>query len=300
MKRRGFTLIELLVVIAIIGLLIGLLLPALSKARKAAQQAISLSNTRSHNSAAAMYQADNKQYMPITPMFTTNGGRPTTRIPIPRTNATRLLGYCTWSHAGVSADGSWYNFQGGYADPIAADRPLNQYMAADVSFPNPANNARLPQNDASRTSKELKVFKDPSDIVCHQGIQWPRPDASGRTAFQCVGNSYQWQAKWLEQLDPGNSNMDHYFAVGTKRLQNADSFITSRFCWIWDEWADIVIYEALPTARVKNGYGDMNRSVMGFMDGHASYTEITPGRAPESYKNERYQLVFDDLPPPRP
>ncbi len=61
---RAFTLIELLVVIAVIAILVGLLLPALGKARSAARSAACLSQVRQIGLTAAMYEHDNKGYIP--------------------------------------------------------------------------------------------------------------------------------------------------------------------------------------------------------------------------------------------
>ncbi len=57
---RAFTLIELLVVIAIIALLVAILLPSLAGARKAARQAINVSNFKTLATANTTYGADFK------------------------------------------------------------------------------------------------------------------------------------------------------------------------------------------------------------------------------------------------
>jgi len=290
---RGFTLIELLVVIAIIALLISLLLPALGKARKAAQLAISLANIKASNNGANMYQNDNKQYMPITLSYN-HGGRAKTIAVNPNNPNQSVFGYCTWSYAGGNPDGFWYGYGRGAFDILAFDRPMNQYVYPGVDLMAPPDNNRLPANNEARQNLILKAFKDPSDRIGHQEA-WPSPNPSGRSCFTSVGNSYQWQAKWYEQIDPSGSVTASRFNKGSKRLQLADSFVPSRFCWVWDEYADIVIYNSNPNAIIKNGYDDRNKSVMGFMDGHASYVQVTPGRTIDSYRNDRYTLIFDDL-----
>jgi len=60
----GFSLVELLMVISILSLLVTMLLPSLMNARRLAQKVICLNNMRSVGSAAMLYAADNKDYVP--------------------------------------------------------------------------------------------------------------------------------------------------------------------------------------------------------------------------------------------
>jgi prepilin-type N-terminal cleavage/methylation domain-containing protein len=70
--RRAFTLIELLVVIAIIALLVAILLPSLAEARRAARQAINVSNQKNLSTATFNYGGDFKDKVAS---FTWQGGR---------------------------------------------------------------------------------------------------------------------------------------------------------------------------------------------------------------------------------
>ncbi len=308
--RRGFTLIELLVVIAIIALLIGLLLPALGKARKAARQAISLSNARQHGISGAAYQQEQKGFLPITMTYAA-GARITARPPNPNLPDAGITGWCTWSawgkYCGLSpTTGTAAEWQGTF-DVAAPDRPMNSYMTSEAIY-GPAYPQSIPLNAEYRNAKYVAASKDPSDTIGHQDpAQWPQPNRDGATCYSDVGTSYQWQAKWWEQISSEAGAPPSFagkFNLGARRLKFADSFNPSRLVWLNDEWADITINQTSNNAMIRNGYDDMNRAVLVFLDAHAKYSPIIPGggAAPAgnwnnvpAYNNEHYTVIFTDL-----
>jgi hypothetical protein len=213
--------------------------------------------------------------------------------------STQLTWLCTWTFGGANCRGFWTGYAGGQLDMEAADRPLNKYID-DVSIPAPPDGQPYSSNAPERQAKLFPVFEDPSDKVSHQ-TNWPAPagpDASTGivpNCYQDVGTSYQFNLKWHEQLEP-TVGFTRAFFGGARRLRAADAFTPSRFAWVHDEYADIVVYNNSASYGIKNGYGEVNKSVMGFMDGHAAYHNVIPGRTTESYRNSQYTFVFEDLP----
>jgi prepilin-type N-terminal cleavage/methylation domain-containing protein len=292
LRRRAFTLIELLVVIAIIALLVSLLLPALGKAKKAALLAKSQANMRSINTSAKAYQFDFKNYMPLVLSYTRGSNQVT---------GVTLEGWCTWSFGGKNNQSTWgmQTF-----DVEAADRPLNPYVSEDT-FDAPTFPARMAANDPSRPIPDLPVFRDPGDKIGHQGAgtvpgDWPTENQDGSTCYDDVGTSYQFNVKWWEQ--PGIANIPNFvsrFRKGTSNMALGDTFSPSRFVWAHDENADLVVNQMSTTFRLKNGYDDFNRSVMGFLDGHAGYYPVFPGgwgaqNGRPSFWNAQYSFVFEN------
>ena len=289
-----FTLIELLVVITLIALLVGILLPSLRKSRLAAYQAESLANIRSVGTAGASYQADNKGSLPVVP----------TGVPVPAT----INAWITWGGWGKFTS-TWWARGGGIFDINPKARPLNPYL---YSGPYPAT-----LDTKTRSEFQIPVFRDPSDRIGHQqtwdaflpsfGVGTPNYDNS--SCYEDVGTSYLVQVKWFFQTTRiVGGDWTRAWKIGCARLKTADGFAPSRMIWINDEYCDITINQVSNNAKIINGYGDSNKAIVGFLDGHAKYLTIIPGGENDpnaaqrpwlvpAYNNSEYTVVFPDLRP---
>lgn len=286
--RHGFTLIELLVVIAITALLISILLPALSAARRSGWMSVSLSNLRQLGIAAATYRDANKSRMPF--------GLSYVRGMAPSTPGEPALGFCGWSYGGKNNDRWWGTRD---FDIEAADRPLNPYLYPDIDWGAPPAPETMKRESAARLI-EAKVFRDPSDSISYQR-RWPEASPT-LSAYTDVGASYHFNTKWWDQLrgrfGSGDDGFRRAFESGLLRLSLADTFDPAKFVWLNDQYADLVTHERVPAFKIRNGYGDVNKSLMAFMDGHASYLGVSPGVSSVAFQNEYYSFIFHELPLP--
>ncbi len=288
-RGGGYTLIELLVVIAIIALLVAILLPALAKARQAARMTVSMSNVRQILIAQGVYQVDNKEEFPVR-------NSPERRF-TPNVENTGGGGACSWSFGGKNCNVYWQTspLYGNMFDEPAGLRPLNSYLYPDLDLSGCDSAAEVVQSGV-RKSYELTAFKSPGDKTTFQrpntrGENGQRPSPFLLSSYDDVGTSYHLNLRWwddLAQALPYQGNETSWRRAarvareGGRRIRLSSNYNPAKFAWINDQMADVVAYDQY-NRNFLGDFGEFNKSVMGFVDGHVSYIQIIPGvaEAPE-------------------
>lgn len=281
-RRQAFTLIELLVVIAIIALLVAILLPALNNARRTARLTLSLANARSQVVAANAYRADFKQ-----------------RLPNPVATSATAIATAAWTHAGKNLSLRMAQNDPAFDIP-AGRRSLSSYLVQDQTLN--FNTATLAERNI-----EVPICRSPGDNSSpfQDGTPgqpaFPLEDRTIST-YNHVGTSYlnnQWWYRELGWRVPNLSlpragegslpNPNVFYMqrmaneVAVNRMESA-GFQPSRFVFVHDKtafqftWNDGVSNGSGPNAtgfqNWKSEFNDLNKSVMGYLDGSARYTEL--------------------------
>ncbi len=278
---RGFTLVETVVVAGLAAVGAAVAGPIIGTLSPEAKRVVSLRNMQLIGAAGGAYRADNDGYLPIEGIW---GQRRTT--PAGTMNAWANLS------AGGKNNNGWWATSGTSSlfDVEAADRPLNAYAVPGVEFYAPPPPARLPAGDPSRVTAQAPVFKDPSDTATRQR-QWPAATA-GISAYDDVGTSYFWNAAWWSQTTlPGG--FEAKMREGTRRMARGEGAAPGRFVWFYDQAADTVINHPATTFKLVNGYGDTNKGVLLFIDGHAGYFDVYPGPGPFGKITPEYTVWFE-------
>ena len=294
-KRRihAFTLIELLVVVAIIALLISILLPSLSRAKEQARIAKCLANLREITRASVNYCMDKgnpvfcfnfnyyiDDYYPdfkLATEFIWGGGLPDRD----KDDWDETQGEHNPAHRSTIAD--TYKI-----DP--ADRPMNKYLDAEVSWGDKRRLHGLGTGDRIKIPMDLpEYFQCPSD--CTAGV--PMLGASDEVAdsdtpfrtWQWWGNSYPINWYWANYHpfgadDPYSRSFNALVsgAAGKRLINTKNDSGAAEWIMFYENQMNFAMdsayprgYRAAEPKNVRGWHKQDNFHTAGFLDGHASY-----------------------------
>ncbi|MFG0326862.1 MAG: prepilin-type N-terminal cleavage/methylation domain-containing protein [Phycisphaerales bacterium JB037] len=269
-RGGAFTLIELLVVIAIIAILIAILLPTLSRVRESARLAQSLSNVRQIMAGTLSYMEDNDG---VPPLKYTRG----------RFGA---IDWSSWVFGGKYAS-AWWGARRATLDYPPVDRPLNPYLYPDLRFYDghgyTASTGRWDIDDDFRDTLEMPAFQSPGDKATWQR-SYPTQNFE-LSSYDDVGTSYHANMKWYFNLRGILSRAGRpsgpvaTYEEGLRLFRLSRDFDSAKMAFVYDQTVDITRSlgdDRQDDVRLLGEFGDYNKGVIGYLDGHAAYVTVDP------------------------
>jgi hypothetical protein len=143
-------------------------------------------------------------------------------------------------------------------------------------------------DEGTRTLQNFETFKSPGDkatsITGTQGD--PATPVNGQlfnpqmSQYQDTGTSYFMNSIWFvywsrnNTPQPGESGAKFWQRLEARgfNVMNSSMVEPSRFVILFDKTTSAFVDDALPN--IEGEFGGRNMSIMSFLDGHASYTEL--------------------------
>ena len=136
----------------------------------------------------------------------------------------------------------------------------------------------------------MPAYKSPGDRSTIQGtiegIPYGTPNPN-RSSYDDVGTSYHFNVKWwsapdIRAIQSQPNGFTLAFNEGVRRERLASEFDPSgKFVWIHDQISDVVSN----FGDTMGEFGDKNKSVHAYLDGHCQYNKVTA------------QWLYDDVGP---
>jgi len=117
------------------------------------------------------------------------------------------------------------------------------------------------------------------------------------SSYEDIGTTYHTNVKWFFELREQGLGFNDAYNEGMRRLRIASSFSPSKFVYIYDQAGDILTsddgIQTFPEG-IEGEYGEKNKGVMAFYDGHVKYLRFELGKANTEEYNLHFTLRSDD------